>query len=78
MRLKIKPIIIMFFIIYTFAWSLTTCSFVRADEPEITCEAFVKEEICKMTPEEQEVWFLELLLKILEDTIDKKKLGIEV
>jgi len=78
MRLKFKPIIIMFFIFYIFAWSLTTCSFVKADEPEITCEAFVKEEICKMTPEEQEVWFLELLLKILEDTIDKKKTGVDV
>ena len=73
MRLKIKPIIIMFFIIYTFAWSLTTCSFVKADEPELSCEAFVKEEICKMSPEEQEIWFLELLEKILEDTIEKKK-----
>ena len=78
MRIKFKPIIIMFFIFYIFAWSLTTCSFVKADEPEITCEAFVKEEICKMTPEEQEVWFLELLLKILEDTIDKKKTGVDV
>ena len=78
MRLKIKPIIIMFFIIYTFAWSLTTCSFVKADEPEITCEAFIKEEICKMTPEEQEIWFLELLKSILEDTIEKKKIGTEV
>ena len=78
MRIKFKPIVIMFFIFYIFAWSLTTCSFVKADEPEITCEAFVKEEICKMTPEEQEVWFLELLLKILEDTIDKKKTGVDV
>ena len=73
MRIKFKPIVIMFFIVYIFAWSLTTCSFVKADEPEITCEAFIKEEICKMTPEEQEIWFLELLEKILEDTIEKKK-----
>jgi len=78
MRIKFKPIVIMFFIFYIFAWSLTTCSFVKADEPELSCEAFVKEEICKMTPEEQEVWFLELLLKILEDTIDKKKMGVDV
>ena len=63
----------MFFIVYIFAWSLTTCSFVKADEPELSCEAFVKEEICKMSPEEQEIWFLELLEKILEDTIEKKK-----
>ena len=71
MRIK-KPIII-FFIIYIFAWSLTSCSFVKADEPELTCEAFINEKICNMTPEEQEIWFLELLLKILEDTIEKKK-----
>ncbi len=68
----------MFFIFYIFAWGLTTCSFVKADEPKLNCETFVKEEICKMTPEEQEVWFLELLLKILEDTIDKKKTGVDV
>ena len=64
MRLKIKPIIIMFFIIYTFAWSLTTCSFVKADE--LNCEAFVKEEICKMTPAEQEKWFWELFRSLME------------
>ena len=68
----------MFFIIYIFVWSLTTCSFVKADEPKLSCEAFINEKICNMTPEEQEIWFLELLLKILENTIDKKKMGIEV
>ena len=73
MRINLKPMVIMFFIVYIFAWSLTTCSFVKADEPEITCEAFIKEDICNMTPEEQEIWFLELLKKILEDTIEKKK-----
>ena len=78
MRIKWKPIVIMFFIIYIFVWSLTTCSFVKAEEPELSCEAFVKEEICKMTPEEQEVWFLELLKSILEDTIDNKKTGTNV
>ena len=78
MRIKIKPMVIMFFIVYIFAWSLTTCSFVKADEPELNCEAFVKEEICKMTPEEQEIWFLELLKKILEDVIEEKKIGIDV
>ena len=57
----------MFFIFYIFAWSLTTCSFVKADEPEITCEAFIKEEICKMSPEEQEKWFWELLKSLIED-----------
>ena len=71
--MRIKTPIIIFFIIYIFAWSLTSCSFVKADESELTCEAFINEKICNMTPEEQEIWFLELLKKILEDTIEKKK-----
>ena len=78
MRINYKGIIIVFFIIYIFAYALSSCSAVKAEEPELNCEVFVKEEICKMTPEEQEVWFLELLLKILEDTIDKKKTGVDV
>ena len=78
MRLKIKPIVIMFFIIYIFVYALTSCSALKAEEPKLNCETFVKEEICNMTDEEQEIWFLELLLKILEDTIDKKKIGIEI
>ena len=71
--MRIKTPIIIFFIIYIFAWSLTSCSFVKADESELNCEAFINEKICNMTPEEQELWFLELLEKILEDTIEKKK-----
>ena len=80
MRIKIKPIVIMFFIVYIFAWSLTTCSFVKAEEPkpELNCETFINEKICNMTPEEQEIWFLELLKSILEDTIDNKKTGTDV
>ena len=71
MRLK-KPIII-FFIIYLFVWNLA-----NAEEPKLNCEAFVKEEICKMSPEEQELWFLELLKSILEDVIEEKKTGVDV
>ena len=78
MRLKFKPIVIMFFIVYIFAWNLSSCSFVKADEPELSCEAFIKEEICKMSPEEQEIWFLELLKNILEDTIENKKTGTDI
>ena len=76
--MRIKTPIIIFFIIYIFAWNLSSCSFVKADEPELNCEAFVNENICKMTPEEQEIWFLELLKKILEDVIEEKKLGVDV
>ena len=72
MRIKLGPIIV-FFIIYLFVWNLA-----NAEEPKLNCETFVKEEICNMTDKEAEKWFLELLLKILEDTIEKKKTGIEV
>ena len=65
MRIKFKPIVIVFFIVYIFAWSLTTCSFVKADE--LNCETFVNEKICNMTPEEQEKWFWELLRSLMED-----------
>ena len=67
MRIKWGPIIV-FFIIYLFVWNLA-----NADEPKLNCETFVKEKICNMTDEEQEIWFLELLKSILEDTIEKKK-----
>ena len=65
MRLNLKPMVIMFFIIYIFAWSLTTCSFVKADE--LNCETFVNEKICKMTPAEQEKWFWELFRSLIEE-----------
>jgi len=72
MRIKLGPIIV-FFIIYLFVWNLA-----NAEEPKLNCEAFVKEEICKMSPEEQELWFLELLKSILEDVIEEKKTGVDV
>jgi hypothetical protein len=78
MRINYKGIIIAFFIVYIFAWSLTTCSFVKADESELNCEAFINENICNMSPEEQELWFLELLESILEEVIEKKKTGIDI
>ena len=68
----------MFFTIYIFVYALTSCSALKAEEPKLNCETFVKEEICNMTDEEQEIWFLELLKSILEDTIEKKKIGTEV
>ena len=76
MRIKFKPIVIMFFIVYIFAWSLTTCSFVKADE--LNCETFVNEKICKMTPEEQEKWFWELFRSLIEDDKEEKPEVIEI
>jgi hypothetical protein len=74
MRLNLKPIIIVFFIIYIFAWSLTTCSFVKADEPKLNCETFVKENICNMTDEEAEAWFWEFFKSIMEP----KEIEVEI
>ena len=76
MRIKVKPMIIMFFIVYIFAWSLTTCSFVKADE--LNCETFVNEKICKMTPAEQEKWFWELFRSLIEDDKEEKPEVIEI
>ena len=60
----------------------TSCSALRADEPtkkpELNCEAFVSEKICNMTDAEREIHFLELLKKILEDTLDEKKKGLDI
>jgi len=78
MRIKIKPIVIMFFIVYIFAWSLTTCSFVKADEPELNCEAFINEKICNMTKEEQEEWFWELFRSLMEGNEEEKPEVIEI
>ena len=72
MQIKWKSMIIMFFIIYFFAYALSTCSIVKADE--LNCETFVKEEICKMTPKEQEAWFWELFKQIMEG--DKEEVEI--
>jgi len=72
MRIKFGPIIV-FFIIYLFVWNLA-----NAEEPKLNCESFVKEKICNMTDEEQELWFLELLKSILEGVIEEKKSGVDV
>ena len=62
--MRLKTPIIIFFIIYIFAWNLSSCSAVKADE--LNCETFVNEKICKMTPAEQEKWFWELLRSLME------------
>jgi len=68
MRIKWKPMIIMFFIVYFFIYALTSCSALKADEPELSCETFINEKICKMTPEEQEKWFWELLQTLINES----------
>ena len=57
--------IVLYFIIYFWIYSLSSCSALRADE--LNCETFVNEKICQMTPQEQEKWFWELLKSLIED-----------
>jgi hypothetical protein len=64
MKKHIKGIVL-YFIIYFWIYSLSSCSALRADE--LNCETFVNEKICQMTPQEQEKWFWELLKSLIED-----------
>tara|TARA_X000000950_G_scaffold279250_1_gene371585 strand:- start:765 stop:1007 length:243 start_codon:yes stop_codon:yes gene_type:complete len=78
-----KPIIL-FFLFYFWVYSLTSCSVLRAEEKKVepqidlNCEAFVNEKICNMTNEEMEIFFLELLRQMLNETLEQKKAGVEV
>ena len=78
-----KPIIL-FFLFYFWVYSLTSCSVLRAEEKKIepqidlNCEAFVNEKICNMTNEEMEIFFLELLRQMLNETLEQKKAGVDV
>jgi len=76
MKIKAGPIIL-FFIIYIFAWNIFNAVNARADESTLNCEAFVKEEICKMTPAEQEKWFWELFQSLIDEDLIKDKGEIE-
>jgi hypothetical protein len=46
-------------------WGVFFYTQLKADE--LNCETFVKEEICKMTPAEQEAWFWELFKSLMEE-----------
>ena len=78
MRIKAGPIIL-FFIIYIWAYSIFNA--VNADEPTITipytekemCKAFLKAEICEMSQEEQETYFMEMFKGLLEREFNKKE-----
>ena len=73
MRIKVGPIIL-FFIIYIWAYSIFNAVNARADEPTITvpyteeqmCKAFLRAEICDMSQDEQELYFLEMFQGLLD------------
>ena len=39
-----------------------------AEEPNLNCETFVNEKICRMTPAEQEKWFWDLFNELINST----------
>ena len=65
--LQLKPLIILFFIVYIWAYAIFNAVNAKAEEPTITipyteeqmCKAFLRAEICDMTRVEQEQYFLE-------------------
>ena len=84
MKIKAGPIIL-FFIIYIFAWNIFNAVNARAEEPTITvpyteeqmCKAFLRAEICEMSQEDQEKYFLEIFKAFidqkLEESFNKKE-----
>ena len=72
MKIKAGPIIL-FFIIYIWAYAIFNAVNARADESTLNCEAFVKEEICKMTPAEQEKWFWELFQSLMDEEFKEEE-----
>ena len=86
MRIKWKPMIIMFFIVYFFVYALTSCSALKADEPTITvpyteeqiCKALLRAEICDMSQEQQEQYFLEIFKAFIDEKLNKEKEEVDI
>ena len=78
MRIKLGPTIL-FFIIYIWAYAIFNAVNAKADEPTITipyteeqmCKALLKAEICEMSREEQEKYFLEIFRAFIDQTLDE-------
>ena len=74
------------FILFLLFYMVTYCTFIKlnkanADEPTITipytekemCKAFLKAEICEMSQEDQETYFMEMFRGLLEREFNKKE-----
>ena len=74
------------FIIFLLFYLVTYCVFTKvneanADEPTITvpyteeqmCKAFLRAELCDMSREEQEKYFLEMFRALLDQKIEEKE-----
>ena len=87
MRIKFGPIIL-FFIVYIFAYAIFNALNAKADEPTITvpyteeqmCKAFLRAELCDMSREEQEKYFLEMFRALIDQKFEEKEEieGIEI
>jgi len=88
MRIKFGPIIL-FFIVYIFAYAIFNAINAKAEEsyieepkgPTITipytdeqmCKAFLRAEICDMSREEQEMYLLEMFRALLDQKFKEEK-----
>ena len=80
MRIKLLPMIL-FFIVYFWAYAIFNAINAKADEPTITvpyteeqmCKAFLRAELCDMSQEDQEKYFLEMFRALLDQKIEEKE-----
>ena len=80
MKIKAGPIIL-FFIIYIWAYAIFNAVNAKADEPTITipyteeqmCKALLRAEICDMSQAEQEQYFLEMFQGLLDREFNKEQ-----
>ena len=88
MRIKLLPMIL-FFIVYFWAYAIFNAINAKADEsyieepkgPTITipytdeqmCKAFLKAEICDMSREEQEMYLIEMFRALLDQKFKEEK-----
>ena len=80
MKIKAGPIIL-FFIIYIWAYAIFNAVNAKADEPTITipyteeqmCKAFLRAELCDMSQAEQEQYFLEMFKALIDQKLNEEK-----
>ena len=87
MRIKLLPMIL-FFIVYFWAYAIFNAINAKADEPTITvpyteeqmCKAFLRAELCDMSQEDQEKYFLEMFKALLDQNFKEENEveGIEI
>ena len=80
MRIKLGPMIL-FFIVYFWAYAIFNAISAKADEPTITipyteeqmCKALLRAEICDMSQAEQEQYFLEMFKALIDQKLNEEK-----